>query len=353
MKSILAVVLGAGLFTASPAVAAELPGADSADFVAAVDTWLDDNDADSLPALASLANEGNIAARLFLARIEATDWAPSEYVRDLSRAERNELFRAKRQGSKFHSSWLKIERDAGNAVAGALLESTAPGVNLDAIRTLYQMGEIEATYHLFVKVAAEGSARDREELNRIIDPRSELAPYLRAFLDQQSAATPAQTALQHMIGTVKGVDTSSIDLGNDSQAQDAMIYAEFGFRAGSRAIDFHQDNRFYEAVAEWVMTSAEGTPVANLCRRVCPEHGLSACANLAFGLVGGYYEIIRFDSPLESVIPQPRFVTSARATGLALRKLALARTEGDELPLKNPEVREQSICLTDAVAPER
>jgi hypothetical protein len=350
-RFIAVIILAIGVSTTQASTAAELPGAEDPALLSAVKTWLDDNDLDSLPVFASLAREGNVAARLLLARIEMTDWAPSDYVRGLSRAERLDLFRAKSEGSKFRSSWLKVEKAAGNWVAAALLESKASGVNIDAIRALYEIGEIEATYHLVVKVAAEGSRQEREGLARMVSPGSELAPYLRAFHQSRETATTGQTALQHMIGTIQGIEPASVDLGTDSQAENAMVYAQFGFRAGSKAIDFSENNRFYDALAAWVLNSPEGKPLANLCHRACPDGGLSACANVALGLVGGYYEAIRFDSPLESIIPQPRFLASARATGMALRRLELARTEGDELPLTKREVREQSICLTELVAP--
>jgi hypothetical protein len=62
-------------------------------FLAAVGAWLDDNDVDSLPILSSLANGGNVAARLLPSRIETTDRASGDYVKRLSRKERLNLFR--------------------------------------------------------------------------------------------------------------------------------------------------------------------------------------------------------------------------------------------------------------------
>ncbi|MEP0944302.1 MAG: hypothetical protein ABJH63_08705 [Rhizobiaceae bacterium] len=350
-RFICAVIVVVGVSTSWLSTAAELSGAKEPAFLSAVDTWLDDNDADSLPVLASLARNGNVAARLLLARMEMTDWAPSDYVRGLSRAERLNLFRAESKGSKFRSSWLKVEKSAGNPVAAALLQSAALGVNIDTIRTLYEIGEIEATYHLVVKVAVEGSLQEREELAGIIAANSELAPYLRAFHHSQDTATTGRTALQHMIGMIREVEPASVKLGADSQLENAKVYVEFGFRAGSKAIDFGKDNRFYDALSAWVLNSEEGKPIANLCRRACPGEELTACANIAFGLVGGYYEAIRFDSPLEAIIPQARYLSSIRATGMALRRIALARSEADELPLTKRVVREQSICLAEAVAP--
>ncbi len=64
------------------------PGADDPVFHTAVEAWLNDNDAASLPVLALLSRKGNIAPRLLLSRIEITDRASGNFVKRLSRIER-------------------------------------------------------------------------------------------------------------------------------------------------------------------------------------------------------------------------------------------------------------------------
>ena len=75
-------------------------------FLAAVDTWLDDSDAVSLPVPSSLANAGNVSARLLLSRIETTDRASSDYINGLSRRGRLDLSRPKSGKSISRPSWL-------------------------------------------------------------------------------------------------------------------------------------------------------------------------------------------------------------------------------------------------------
>ena len=154
LRLIFAAALWHGVCTAQ---AGDLPGGDDPALLAAIDVWLQDNDADSLPAMAALAGDGNTAARLLLARIEATEQAPSIFVSSLSRNERGDLFRSDSGKGLFRPSWLKSEQQAGNQFAAALLDSSALEVNLGAIRTLYELGEDEAAYDLIREVAANGS----------------------------------------------------------------------------------------------------------------------------------------------------------------------------------------------------
>ncbi len=73
------------VLVAQVAQAGDLQGADDPALQVAIETWLEDNDEDSLPAFAALAADGNVAARLLLSRIEVTDQGPSNYVNSLSR----------------------------------------------------------------------------------------------------------------------------------------------------------------------------------------------------------------------------------------------------------------------------
>ena len=326
-----------------------LPGADNPVFLAAVETWLDDNDADSLPVLSSLASQGNVAARLLLSRIETTDRAASDYVKSLSRQARLNLFRPSGTGV-FRPSWLKIESDAGNPTAAALLEATALGINLAGIQRLYRIGEIEATEHLVRKVAVDGSQAERQELAGFLPPESELAPYLRAFRHGQEGMTTGQTALQHIVATNDGIEPESIQLGDDPDTQIAVEFVDLGYQAGSQTSGYGENNKHFGAITKWIMTAPEANAIAYLCRRICTDQATPACANIAFGLIGGYYEVIRFDSPLEIIIPQLRFLVSERAVGMTLRRLAFSATEAGEKILLEREFSVKSKCLAKAVS---
>ena len=77
---------------------------------------------------------------------------------------------------------------------------------------------------------------------------------------------------------------------------------------------------------------------------------MNACSLPAFGLVGGYYELIRFDSPLENLVSQRRFLASARAQGMIARRIASARSEAAVPVFEDAELAGRSACLARGLA---
>ena len=344
-----AALLAVSILPSTVAQAGSLPGERDPALLAAVETWLADDDAESLPALAALARDGNMAARMLLARIEVTDFAFGDFVAALSREQRHDLFRPGTGKSRFRVSWTRAESDLGNPFAAVLQSSQRTGIQIEAIEALLALGETEATYHLVRKVAVDGSQAERARLLEVIAPDSENAPYLRAFHDTEEGTTTGRAALLHMMAQLDGVAATSLALGDDAEAAAAAQYADYGFQAGTDPLTYDAGNRYFGPVAAWVMSAPETFPLARLCRRACSEAEIPACANLSFGLIGGYYEAIRFDSPLEAVIAQSRFLESERALGMARRRIANARTEIDEAVFSDQELRRRSACLAEAV----
>ena len=70
-------------------------------------------------------------------------------------------------------------------------------------------------------------------------------------------------------------------------------------------------------------------------------------------LVGGYYEAIRLDSPVERYIPQQRFLDSRRAMRMTLRRAALMKNEPGTDLADLQEIASHSQCAADLVAAER
>jgi len=89
-----------------PARAAELRGQDDPRFRSALALWLADDDETALPELAALAAEGNRAAQVLLARIDATPWFQGPWLVGLPRKERNTLLRA--PGGLSGRSWMQV-----------------------------------------------------------------------------------------------------------------------------------------------------------------------------------------------------------------------------------------------------
>lgn len=335
------------IFVVPTARADDLKGLEEPALQTAIETWLEDNDEDSLPILAALAAEGNIAARLLLARIEVTDQGPSNFLNGLSRKERVELFRSNSGKGLFRPTWLKSEQKAGNQIAATLLDSTNTVVNLDAIRVLYEIGEPEAAYDLIREAAGNGSQEQKEELTHFLPDKSELMPYLRALQNPVADFTPGHAALQ------QGIGGSELQ-GSKSDTHAAAYFVEYGYQTGVQNSDFAQSNHYYGDLASWIEAAPVTTPIATLCRRYCRDD-TQACAITAFGLVGGYYKAIKFDSPMQTLIEQSRYVTSDRAVGMVLRRVSFARPAGAsrKLLISDDELRTHSACLAEAVTEVR
>ncbi len=332
------------LFAPQAGYSSSLTGQDDTDFQNAVDLWLADDDRNSLANLAVLAARGNRAARLLLARIEGTDRAASPFMRSLSRTERLDIYRPPKSSGAFYSSWLREESKAGNELADAFLVSGALGINIDGIDHLFHLGEPEAAEHMIRKIATDGGNEQRKKVLALIGETHELTPYVSAFLTMHEGPTTGLAALRYMLG--KNGSTLSLD---DPGTRAAARFADIGYQAGRHAFFYTPDNPYFMAIAEWVLSTGIASPLARVCRQACAPEALSGCANLAFGLMGGYYEIIRLDSPLESVIPQDIFLNSARATGMVLRKMISFRAEQGDPVFTEAALKSKSRCLASVL----
>lgn len=282
----------------------------------AVDLWLQGDDENSLPLLSELAAEGSADARLLLGRIETSDLGPSPYRQSLTRAQSRALFRMT-DGSPFGRSWLWVEAKAGNTLAQALLQSNQPAPNPALITKLNRLGEHQATDHPTRIAALYGTQDMRDGLLSEQGMQADLQPYLRYLSGTPEPRGDGLAALRHIVPEA----ADEVDAGSQEALGMAGILA-LGLGFG----DISPVNRWRPQVESWLMSAPAAKPVSSLCNTHCPD-AAPACAFAFLALSGGYYETVRFDSPLEKLIPQDRFVNSPRARIMVLRKAVLARTE--------------------------
>lgn len=307
----------------------------------AIDLWLSGNDADSLPMLSNLAKSGDSDARMLLAQIEVKDKGPSPYRLSLNKQQARELFRQVDETSPFAASWLTVEARGGDALAQALLLARSAEPNLDVISQLAMLGEQQATDHPSRIVSLYGTAQEREALSQSPYLLSELAPYVAYLSDMPEPRGDGLAALRHIAGRTDGIDASDAEtLGMAEQ-----LALGFGFGDASPA------NRWRKVVQDWVMTAPETRPIANLCSAHCGSQA-PACVMAMMALAGGYYEVIRIDSPLEKLIPQDTFQNSKRAQLMTLRRAALARSETNTPP-ELRKIATYSQCAADLIEEER
>ncbi|MEM7378300.1 MAG: hypothetical protein AAF460_12445 [Pseudomonadota bacterium] len=336
--------------SAAAAASESLQGRDDPTLVAAVSGWLADDDG-SLTTLRQLAHSGNRAARLLLGRIEVTDRAPQPGLRKLSREDWLALFRAPRRGSQFAPSWITYEADRGNPLAIQLQAATTLGLNPAGVTALIEAGEAEAAEHLIRKIAVDGDDADRHTLLEALPPDHELQPYVFGFRHAPAGLNTGATAFQRISGNA--VIAFAAQRNQEILPQIANTFADHGYQGGDQLPHGWLETPDAHAIADWVLSTPVAAPLARLCRDHCNESAVSACATTAFGLFGGYYEVIRLDSPLEAIIRQVDFNDSARARGMAARRIANARTELGEHVFSEAELRGKSQCLADAVQPWR
>ncbi|WP_298934234.1 hypothetical protein [uncultured Ruegeria sp.] len=306
----------------------------------AVALWLDGDDARALPMLAELAAKGDAEARLLLARIETTDLGPSPFRLGLEPAQSRALFRQK-DLSAFGRSWLVVEAAAGNELAQALLRAKRPEADPALISRLNALGEHQATDYPTRIIALYGNEDMRLSLLEDDGLMDDLKPYLSYLTLDPEPRGDGLAALRHIQSD--GVEASS------APALGMAGTLALGLGYG----DLSPDNPWRPAVESWLMTAQSTVPIAQLCSTSCGTEA-PACAFAFMALSGGYFEVIRTDSPLETVIPQDRFLNSPRARLMVLRRAVLARTETNvEWLAESAPAAELSACAIGLIQAER
>ena len=331
-------------------VSADLSGRDDPDFKRAIEWWLADDDQQSLPVLSSLAKVGNKAARLLLSRIEFTDRSPQQAVMKLKRSQSHALFRHQVSHSPFPRSWITTEANSGNILAQSLRRAVEPGIDIDGVRHLYSIGEKEAAEHKIRKIAVDGSRAEQQEVADFLGDNDSLTPYIRGFQFSREGMTTGKTAMQAMLGDLQKKDATNIVLGNDADTKSAIAFVDIGYQAGRQAVDYDDSGSYFDSIARWISQDKTANPVLRICQKHCTVEEQSSCLVTAFGLIGGYYELHRFDSPLEALISQSDFLSSARSEGMMLRRIASARSEATVPVFDIEALAKRSACLAEAVS---
>lgn len=305
----------------------------------AVALWLDGDDKQSLPMLAKLAGRGDPDARLLLARLEYMDRGRSPYLRSLSAAQLKNMHRSHNSKTKFAVSWLEIEAQQGNELAVLLQKTRLPYANISLIEKLHSMGEAQASDHPTRISALYGSSAERNALLKNDAVLSELRPYVRYLTTAPEPRGDGMSALRYMVPELADkVNKDNID------ALDMAGVLALGYGFGR----MNQSNPWYEGVANWVLSNEATRPILTLCSRKCGDE-IPNCAMMLMALTGGYYEVIRLDSPLERLISQTDFLNSPRAELMAIRRAALTRAETDEELGSIHEIAKHSVCAANMI----
>lgn len=341
MKTIFAALFTITFLVANVGNAQQTSG--QADLDAVVALWLSGNDRDSLPQLADLARAGNADARILLGRIEILDRGPSPFRLSLSPDEHRTLFRSAQDAGNFARTWLAVEADTGNPLAIALLNSRMSRVDPDLIKTLQELGEVEASDHPTRILALYGSQKIKQELLASQYLLPDLRPYLEYLTDEPEQRGDGMAALR-LIAASQNATVPPDD--PDALAMAGALALGYGFGGTEPG------NKWRQSVSEWLLNTPSARPIAGLCNAECPAE-VSKCAFAMMTLTGGYFETIRLDTPVEAVIAQPRFLASPRARLMTLRRAALARRETNAELASIAQIAELSSCTAGLIEAER
>lgn len=278
------VFLGLALSTAM--ARAEVAGQGDPGFVSAYDLWLAGDEAQALPALSRLAQDGNTAARLLLGVIDTTAGLQGKWLMAAPRSDRIGLLRG--PGGISGVNWL---RQTDQPVASAWLQLWDGDAATDVILTFARLGEARAAREAGLVLAA----RQKHGFGAVADdpayPDSLLALAIRDWRQNDPDRAKAAEAALAM---------------GDPQRE---------------VLDFIA-NVTAESLTVWIAAAPEGDPLVALCQSLCPEEPAPICLASAFGAVGGYYGLMRLGAPVEALTSSPDFNRSPMGIATTLRQIA-------------------------------
>lgn len=278
-------------------------------FAAALKAWLNDDDPVALPMLSRLANEGHIPAQIFLGRI--ANRVASEYVEGLSRKDRNSLLRA--PGGLSGKSWVAVAANAGSPLAQSFQASTLPPYSIEELRDLLDHAETAEATSFLLRSAASGRMNGIEEL--LDDSRLPKAAAYTIWL------SIIQNETQNLEQKKKNIDLFLHEGGVGAVIVATELISRFGgeipghVEALGRRLSGDRWTLLEPMTEPIVDLRGEPTPalgsITAYCNSSC-QNEVPRCLYDSLVLVGGYDDLWRLMSPVESYLPTPTYHRSKR-----------------------------------------
>ncbi len=337
-----------------PASAYELPGRDDAVLHQAIDAWLDGKGLSALSVIAERARAGNVAARLLLSRIAHLDHSPE--VAALPYQERRELFGDTSGSKRFPKRWRKVEVERGNQLAIAMTETAnsrlSPEAWLEHAKILLGAGERELLLRNSLVRSRQqpsvlefmddiASAADVEQadfwftrwqegssyaalfkaLGKNSDWRSEgwTAPPWSDDVETEFRGALAEGRLfairvQRLLNLFASSSKHEVTFGDRTyEPVDRLL--SIALVRGIKA-DERPSRAAFERAGQLLVREAERggflQPLFDICKQHCSST-LNMCVYSGYIDSYGAWSIAELDTPLESVIPQSRWLASVQA----------------------------------------
>ncbi|MEM7525131.1 MAG: hypothetical protein AAF360_15520 [Pseudomonadota bacterium] len=299
----------------------------SPQLASAVEAWLNDDDASSIPQIGELAGNGDRAAAMLLGRIGARPevvW--SEWLLSKSPEERSALLRL---GG---NEPLTLLAAAGDEVAAAFRVAERQGAGFRFAETLYEAGELQAARTLVWRALEAGRLTEllelptKEPLYKSLDFMFWMEGW--TVVGWKSAEPQKWVASSNDKGRIGGlILTGWITkfIAADKPLPETLQRVA-GFLDG-KPIALDGDERAYasELLRRGGRRDAGLRPFWQMCDRLCPGE-VGACMLEAVNMSGGYGVAERFDTPYETLIPAADYAASPRAVGELKRRMTNAFT---------------------------
>lgn len=338
----------------------ELSGSDNAEFKMAVNQWLQDNDRKALPALRDLAIDGNQSARYLLSQIERTTHFASEshYIKELDRKNRQMLLRA--AGGLNGTPWLFVLEKEGEDLAEILGAFNDPRFDFEQINRLLDAGEKGLANYQKHRLLGFGNYNVLRKLNLTGNLKNGERYFLWSAVlwDKEATVDEKQNSLIAMNSDIKeqGVDSALMFAYFYSYISPKNKFTEKHYRFGKMLrypinIGTAKGNSFsieeFHQFASWLEQKAPTAEKLTLpyvtCKRLCPSE-VGQCMAGTLSLAGGYMELGRFISPLETLISYNQYIVSDRAQNSMLRRLKWQALKQD-----HNKTQSLSVCLSEVL----
>jgi hypothetical protein len=281
---------------------AEISGQTSPDFQSALQGWLENDDETSVPALAALAQDGNVAAQVLLGLIDTTFNLQGDWLPTLPREARITVMR--RPGGLSGTNWLSVASQA-DPVATTWVKLWDGDATVSVVIDFARLGEARAA-----RVAAMAlAARQKRGFDTVADDPAFPAA-LMAYAIRDWQRTDPDRAAQASASLMPG------------DPQWAIIGQRLAFDA---------------QVQTWLTSHPEGDALVALCETLCPQEPVAHCLAAAYDGMGGYHALMALGSPVEALISSHDFNRSPRGLDITLRRL--------------PMRANASACLSARLAP--
>lgn len=257
--------------------------AETRDFEAALAQWLADDEAAALPALAGMAAEGDMQARLLLGLIDKNASLQGPWLTRRTRAERLALMRAP-SGGLSGQSWLR--RIDGVPLAALWLELLQVGTGFDTVEALTRTGEVRTARQAVLTMAMREELRPQDSWPDWLDP--ELAWAVWPFAGEELRGEIAE-------------------LVPEAHPQWALM----GRTVAGNGLD------------DWLRDSAAARPLQQLCATHC-AHSAASCRIAGYHALGSHAALLTLGSPAEALVPGDTFLSSPRGQQAILRRMLLS-----------------------------